>query len=78
MTAELFAIDAEPAPDSSVVERLEYVLELARKGEVSSVAVAFVLRDGRVNCAWSKAPSQALLLGAISRLKHRFNRHIDS
>jgi len=66
-------ITAEPV-GQNVVERLEEVLERARKGEVSSVAIAYVDRDGICTTGWSKPPSMGLLVGATSALLDKLHR----
>lgn len=65
----LRVLDAEPVC-SSTVEKLEEALELAKAGELSSVALAFVYRDGSSGARWSYAPSLSCLIGAIARLQH--------
>lgn len=70
--AELRVLDAEP-PGQGVVERLEEALEKARAGEISSIALAVVYRDGSVSGSWSDAPNRMLLLGSLSRLAYRVN-----
>jgi hypothetical protein len=68
MMPDIRVIDAEPVgPD--VVAKLEQVLELAREGKLSSVAIATVERDGCVNRSWSSAPSISLLIGSVARLQ---------
>jgi hypothetical protein len=54
----------------STVDKLEEALELAKSGELSSVAIAFVYRDGHSGARWSYAPSLSCLIGAIARLQH--------
>ena len=69
-------ITAEPQ-GASIVERLEEVLEQARAGALSSIAIAVVERDGSTGGAWSDAPSMPLLLGSVIRLAHRLNLRMD-
>lgn len=74
--ADLRVIEAEPVgPD--VVEHLEEALEQARKGELSSVAIATVYRDGTTSRAWSSAPSLSLLIGSVARLEAALIREAD-
>lgn len=68
MPADLKVIDAEPL-GAGVKERLEHVMELASKGEISSLAIAWVNRDGSPGWRWSHAPNTSTLIGAIERLK---------
>lgn len=72
----LTALTPEPL-GGNVIGTLDRALEMAEKGEVSSVAVAIVLRDGRCQALWSDAPSTGTLLGSISRLAHKINLEID-
>lgn len=72
----LHVLDAEPVgPD--VIEELEAVLECARNGDISSVAIATVERSGCTNHCWSKAPSVSLLIGSIARMEAALIRHVD-
>lgn len=73
---ELSAIDPEnPAED--VVATLEQALELARKGQISSVAIAMVRRDGVGHHIWSTMPMVLATIGSVERLLHALNRHVD-
>lgn len=63
-----------PATAITLAERLA---ELVEEGDVSAFAVAIVHRDGSMSGEWTDAPSSPALLGAIARLAHRFNRHLD-
>jgi hypothetical protein len=74
--AELRAIDAEP-PAADVIATLERALELARSSDLSSVALAYVHRDGAVSCAWSNLPSRPAMLGSVSRLAYKLNVDLD-
>lgn len=73
---DLHVIEAEPA-GTDIIERLEEALEEARAGKLSSVAIAFVYRDGCVGGSWSTPPSHGLLLGSVSRLAYRINQVLD-
>lgn len=69
---DLVAIDPESvSPD--LVETIEAVLEKARAGEVSSVAIAFVYRDGSTHQTWSSPPSFFTLLGAVHQMAFRMS-----
>lgn len=62
----------EPEPvGASVVDTLREIADDAEQGNISSIAVAIVYRDGTVGTAWSEVPSMALLVGAASRLQWR-------
>ncbi len=73
---DLHVIDAEPL-GADVIATLEAALEKARTGEISSVAVAVVERDGSVNRTWSTPPSLSLLIGAVARLQAALIRAAD-
>ena len=76
MKAELHVLDAEPVgPD--IIERLEEVLEVAREGKLSSVAMAFVWRDGTCGHVWSSSPSLSCLVGAVARMQNKLIRFAD-
>ncbi|API59628.1 hypothetical protein BSL82_10115 [Tardibacter chloracetimidivorans] len=68
--AELRVITAEPVTADTVVV-LETMLERARKGELSSVAIAAVTRDGAATTTWSALPSAPAILGALQILSAR-------
>jgi len=74
--AELHAITAEPAGEE-VVAVLERALEQARAGEISSVGLAVVYRDGSTQQAWSSPPSIGTLIGSTARLVYRLNQALD-
>ena len=75
-TPSLHLLYSEPL-GTDVVERLEEVLEKARAGEISSVAIAVVDRTGTTRHNYSGMPSLALMLGSISRLAHALNLKQD-
>lgn len=77
MKPSLHVLDAEP-PSTTLVKVLEETLEMARKGELSSVALAYVYRDGHSGAAWSKVPSFSCLLGATMRLQHDLMRESEN
>ena len=66
---KLSVIEAEPvSPD--VIGLLEQALEMARGGQLSSVAISYVFRDGSPGRGWSTAPSATLLLGSVTITQH--------
>jgi hypothetical protein len=73
---DLRVIEAEP-PGALVIERLKEALEAAEAGQISSIGIAVVNRDGSVNASWSDAPSYPMLLGAVHRLAHKIDMHLD-
>lgn len=72
----LKVIDAEPVGED-VAAKLQEALEKANAGELSSVAVAVVYRDGTCGSSWSSAPSLSCLIGAVTRLQHSLIRDAD-
>lgn len=72
MSAELIALDPEPVA-ADVIDTLERMLERARAGEISSVAIAAVYRDGATTSTWSAQPSFATLLGAVHHMAFRLS-----
>jgi hypothetical protein len=66
--SDLKVIDAEPLGED-VIAKLEEVLETAKTGKISSLAIAVVYRDGTVGRCWSTASSLSLLIGSIARLQ---------
>jgi hypothetical protein len=67
---DLKVIEPEPC-GADVVEKLEEALEKAKSGELSSVAIAIVYRDGCTGSSWSAPLSYSILIGAVARLQHR-------
>lgn len=76
MAADLHAIDAEPG-DDSIFPLLTRVLEMADAGEISSLGVCIVHRDGSTQQLWSCPPNVATLLGSVHRLAHKLNLELD-
>lgn len=76
---ELVAIEPEGV-DADLIERLEHALEKARGGQVSSVAIALVYRDGSTSTAWSSPPHWAALLGAVHHMAWRlsFKKNLEN
>lgn len=69
-------IEAEPV-GADIIVKLKEALEKAEKGELSSVAIAVVYRDGSTGSSWSVAPSLGLQIGAVSMMHWRLaNRAI--
>lgn len=57
----------------SVIARLEEALEEARAGNIVSVAISTIEKDGTIGGSWSETDDFPRLLGAIARLQHRIN-----
>ena len=76
MKADLRVIEAEPQ-GKAIIERLEWALAQAKDGNLSSVALAVVYRDGTIDHHWSDAPNSSLLIGACARLQAAIIREID-
>lgn len=70
MPAEIKVIHCEPLGDD-VRKVLLDILVLARRGELSSVAVAYVDRDGCAGGSYSPAASRATQVGSVDALKYR-------
>lgn len=64
-------------PDTDVVARLEEVLERAKSGDVSMVAIATVERDGAAQWCFSYLSNTSTMLGAIERMKHQIIQKTD-
>jgi hypothetical protein len=75
MAAEIFEL--KPPGNEGIEEMLEHLLEQVRDGNVSSMAVAWVTRDGRVANTWSEAPNFGAMLGSVNRLAHHLNLQHD-
>lgn len=54
-----------------VIDHLEAVLARAREGEVTSVAIAATLPDGRSYTGFSESEHVQVLLGAVRILEHK-------
>lgn len=53
----------------NVIEQLEQVLESAKAGKLSMVAIATVERDGGVGRTWSQMHNVATMIGSIEMMK---------
>lgn len=53
------------------ISLLEYYLELAKEGEIISVAIAGVGNDGASWTNWSQVEHTQTMIGAIEILKHK-------
>lgn len=65
---DLIPIDPEPA-NASVIAYLEHTLSRAREGQFSSIAIAWVYRDGTTGSGTSDVPSLPALTGAVAALQ---------
>lgn len=70
---KLTVLEAEPL-GAGIIERLERALEMAKRGELSSIAIALVYRDGCAGSVYSEPPSMTALIGSIARLQYRLMR----
>lgn len=66
----LMVLDAEPAVAPDVIDGLTKVCKLVEEDRISSVAIAFVYRDGSCGHVCSTPPSWSCLIGAIARMQH--------
>lgn len=64
-------------PGEDVIATLENALAMARNGELSSIGLAYVFRNGRGGQAWSSIPNVSLMIGSAARLLHHMNRVAD-
>lgn len=67
--SKLRVITAEAQGDK-VIETLEEALALAKAGDLSSVALAMVHRDGTTSFSYSELPSRGTMVGSVTRLQH--------
>jgi hypothetical protein len=68
--ADLREITSEP-PAENIVPLLEQIIKRAKAGELSSVAVAMVTREGATGQEWSRLPSVGAMIGSVATLQHR-------
>lgn len=74
MSEPLKLIPAEPVGED-VMRRISEAMEAAGRGEISSIAIAYVDREGVITSGWSTPPSMGLLVGAVSSLLYKMNRN---
>lgn len=72
----LIAIDPEPL-GAGIPETMAWAQKKIDAGQVSSIAIVIVDRQGKSWRNWSFLPSRTAMLGAVSRLAHRLNLEID-
>ena len=60
--------------NASVVSTLQRYLQQAKKGEITSLAVAFVRPNHEIMTAWSSGDGRHQLLAAISMLQFEYAR----
>lgn len=65
---KLDVISSMPVGDC-IIDKLNQVIDRARSGELSMVAIATVERDGSPGRVWSFAHNTATILGAIELMK---------
>lgn len=67
--ADIKVVELETRPivvHKSVVDTLEVALEMAKKGQIKAVAVAYVFDDFSTGHAWSASECAPTLIGAMS------------
>lgn len=64
-------------PAAGVVELLEDILDRARRGEITGVAVVFTEPDGSTGNAFEAEAMPLTMLGAIMRMVHRYQGWMD-
>ncbi len=75
----LKAVGAETPPAAStIVESLEELLEMAKRGDIVQLAAAYVEVGGCTSSQWASAPHQhqATLLGAIDMMHEKIRQHM--
>jgi hypothetical protein len=65
------------AISAETVELLESFLQMAKKGEITAVALASVQPDGTGVHEATSSDQQLLLLGSVTRLLHRMHINAD-
>lgn len=72
MTAKLYKIDSIPGDHSADMKRmLGEMLEQVEAGEISSIAIAVVHRDGCTGSSYSPQTNVGTQIDALEWLKHR-------
>lgn len=61
-----------PPVDQDVIDKLKSLLARAESGELSSIAFAYVDREGMTGSEFSEAAYGSQLLGAIAALQYRY------
>lgn len=75
MTAVLKAI--EQVPDPTIVQRVEELLEAARRGDVRALGFAAILQNGDAQtCIVNEGLHAFTMLGALERLKLRYHNTV--
>ena len=66
--ADIRVLETSGSVNQYAVEKLEKYLELAKKGEVTSVALAVTYNDGSTGQSWSPTSNLFGLLGSLTLL----------
>jgi len=75
----LKAVGAATAPGAStIIETLEELLAMAKRGEIVQLAAAYVEEGGLTTSQWAAAPHQhqAMLLGAVDMMHEKIRQHM--
>lgn len=56
--------------NQSIIERLEYALDMAKRGELEWVAIVGGTRDDMVYHSYSSTDNRSEMLGTLERLKY--------
>lgn len=75
MSDNIRVLTAEPLGEG-ILEHLDEVRERAERGELSSIAICCVSREGETSQCWSPAPSLGLLLGSAQVLVYRLSKRV--
>lgn len=76
-TPHLTVVPIEREPDSEIVRCIKQFEDMARQGEVVSVAVVVVRRDGDPASAYVLGPDAFKLMGATYQLLRRVSSNVD-
>lgn len=68
---------AKAEVDKDLVSRLEYWLELARKGEIAGYAIIAVNRDETTTSSFSASDDRLKVIGAVDWLRYRMLKAFD-
>jgi len=76
MNAKIIPLDAEP-PSKGIGPVIEWLAEKHAKGELSSILVTVVYRDGCSGFQHSELLSFSAMVGAIERAKYAILKEAD-
>ena len=78
MTDNIIELPKKPAPNNdAVIARLEEILEEAKQGKITSIAVCGTDALGNTWTGYEAGDHWAKLLGAVTFLQHRLTEHVE-